>query len=183
MRAATPRREMRAKAAADSLIGRLEVGARHARALRRPRQDGRRTSRRCGRSWPQAGVASRPHAKTHKCPAIAKLQLAAGSIGICTREGQRSRGALRQRRREDPDDDLERDGEQDPPRDEDPQGEPARSSRRSTTRRTRGPHRRREGSRHRRRRGRRRRGRHAQRAFRPTSGRWRWRSSSTSCRT
>jgi D-serine deaminase-like pyridoxal phosphate-dependent protein len=31
-----------------------------------------------------AGVASRPHAKTHKCAAIAKLQLAAGSIGICT---------------------------------------------------------------------------------------------------
>src|SRR5919201_5579240 len=30
------------------------------------------------------GVASRPHAKTHKCPAIAKLQLAAGSIGVCT---------------------------------------------------------------------------------------------------
>jgi 3-hydroxy-D-aspartate aldolase len=28
-------------------------------------------------------VASRPHAKTHKCPAIAKLQMAAGSIGIC----------------------------------------------------------------------------------------------------
>jgi D-serine deaminase-like pyridoxal phosphate-dependent protein len=28
-------------------------------------------------------VASRPHAKTHKCPAIAKLQLAGGSIGIC----------------------------------------------------------------------------------------------------
>ena len=28
-------------------------------------------------------VASRPHAKTHKCPTIAKLQLAAGSIGIC----------------------------------------------------------------------------------------------------
>jgi 3-hydroxy-D-aspartate aldolase len=31
-----------------------------------------------------SGVASRPHAKTHKCPAIAKLQLAAGSIGVCT---------------------------------------------------------------------------------------------------
>jgi 3-hydroxy-D-aspartate aldolase len=31
-----------------------------------------------------SGVASRPHAKTHKCPAIARLQLAAGSIGICT---------------------------------------------------------------------------------------------------
>jgi 3-hydroxy-D-aspartate aldolase len=30
------------------------------------------------------GVASRPHAKTHKCPAIAKLQLSSGSIGICT---------------------------------------------------------------------------------------------------
>jgi 3-hydroxy-D-aspartate aldolase len=30
------------------------------------------------------GVASRPHAKTHKCPEIAKLQLAGGSIGICT---------------------------------------------------------------------------------------------------
>jgi 3-hydroxy-D-aspartate aldolase len=29
-------------------------------------------------------VVSRPHAKTHKCPTIAKLQLAAGSIGICT---------------------------------------------------------------------------------------------------
>ena len=28
-------------------------------------------------------VASRPHGKTHKCPAIAKLQLAGGSIGIC----------------------------------------------------------------------------------------------------
>src|SRR5437870_12140628 len=30
------------------------------------------------------GVATRPHAKTHKCPAIAKLQMAAGSIGVCT---------------------------------------------------------------------------------------------------
>jgi D-serine deaminase-like pyridoxal phosphate-dependent protein len=28
-------------------------------------------------------VASRPHGKTHKCPTIAKLQLAAGSVGIC----------------------------------------------------------------------------------------------------
>ena len=31
-----------------------------------------------------SAVASRPHAKTHKCPAIAKLQLAAGAIGVCT---------------------------------------------------------------------------------------------------
>ncbi len=29
------------------------------------------------------GVASRPHAKTHKCAEIAKYQLATGSIGIC----------------------------------------------------------------------------------------------------
>ena len=29
-------------------------------------------------------IASRPHAKTHKCPAIAKLQMAGGAIGICT---------------------------------------------------------------------------------------------------
>lgn len=27
---------------------------------------------------------SRPHAKTHKCAAIAKLQMAAGAVGICT---------------------------------------------------------------------------------------------------
>jgi D-serine deaminase-like pyridoxal phosphate-dependent protein len=30
------------------------------------------------------GIATRPHAKTHKCAAIARLQLAAGAIGICT---------------------------------------------------------------------------------------------------
>ena len=29
------------------------------------------------------GIASRPHAKTHKCPAIARMQLDTGSIGIC----------------------------------------------------------------------------------------------------
>jgi D-serine deaminase-like pyridoxal phosphate-dependent protein len=28
-------------------------------------------------------LASRPHAKTHKCPAIARLQMASGAIGIC----------------------------------------------------------------------------------------------------
>lgn len=31
----------------------------------------------------RSGIASRPHAKTHKTPAIARLQLASGSIGIC----------------------------------------------------------------------------------------------------
>jgi 3-hydroxy-D-aspartate aldolase len=30
------------------------------------------------------GIAARPHAKTHKCAAIARLQLNAGAIGICT---------------------------------------------------------------------------------------------------
>ncbi len=29
-------------------------------------------------------IAARPHAKTHKCAAIARLQLAGGAIGICT---------------------------------------------------------------------------------------------------
>ncbi len=29
------------------------------------------------------GIASRPHAKTHKCPAIARIQLETGSVGIC----------------------------------------------------------------------------------------------------
>ena len=30
------------------------------------------------------GIAARPHAKTHKSADIARLQLAAGAIGICT---------------------------------------------------------------------------------------------------
>ncbi len=30
------------------------------------------------------GIASRPHTKTHKCPAIAQIQIASGSVGICT---------------------------------------------------------------------------------------------------
>jgi len=36
------------------------------------------------RSLATAKVASRPHAKTHKCPEIARRQLAGGAIGICT---------------------------------------------------------------------------------------------------
>jgi 3-hydroxy-D-aspartate aldolase len=31
----------------------------------------------------KAGVALRPHAKTHKCASIAKLQIAAGALGVC----------------------------------------------------------------------------------------------------
>ncbi len=30
-----------------------------------------------------AGVALRPHAKTHKCPEIALMQIAAGAVGVC----------------------------------------------------------------------------------------------------
>ena len=30
------------------------------------------------------GIAARPHAKTHKCPAIAHLQIERGAVGICT---------------------------------------------------------------------------------------------------
>ena len=30
------------------------------------------------------GIGTRPHAKTHKCPAIARLQIARGALGICT---------------------------------------------------------------------------------------------------
>ena len=36
------------------------------------------------RSLAAQKLASRPHAKTHKCAAIAKLQMKAGAIGICT---------------------------------------------------------------------------------------------------
>jgi D-serine deaminase-like pyridoxal phosphate-dependent protein len=30
-----------------------------------------------------SGVGVRPHVKTHKCPAIAKLQMTAGAVGVC----------------------------------------------------------------------------------------------------
>ena len=38
----------------------------------------------CQETVVRNGIASRPHAKTHKCPAIAHLQLEGGSVGICT---------------------------------------------------------------------------------------------------
>src|ERR671914_2487070 len=34
----------------------------------------------------QAGVRLRPHAKTHKCPAIALRQIAAGAVGQCAQK-------------------------------------------------------------------------------------------------
>ena len=57
------------------------MGARYAGAVRRSRQDGEERRDDAGRV--EYGLPSRPHAKTHKCAAIAKYQLATGSIGIC----------------------------------------------------------------------------------------------------
>ena len=41
------------------------------------------------------GIPSRPHAKTHKCAAIAKYQLATGSIGICCAKVSEAESMLR----------------------------------------------------------------------------------------
>lgn len=38
---------------------------------------------RMARHAQDAGVALRPHAKTHKCPEIARRQVAAGALGVC----------------------------------------------------------------------------------------------------
>lgn len=40
------------------------------------------------------GVAVRPHVKTHKCPAIAKMQLAAGAVGVCSAKLSESESML-----------------------------------------------------------------------------------------
>ena len=75
--------EMRAKAAADSLIGvsKWELDT-PALCVDLDKMDQNLATMK--KKLAGSGVASRPHAKTHKCPAIAKLQLAAGSIGVCT---------------------------------------------------------------------------------------------------
>ena len=63
------------------------------------------------------GVAARPHAKTHKCAAIAKLQMAAGAIGICTAKLGEAEALFAQGIDEDLHDDQQSVGEQDPPGD------------------------------------------------------------------
>ena len=75
--------EMRAKAADGSSIGvsKWELDT-PALCVDLDKMDQNRATMR--KKLAGRGVASRPHAKTHKCPAIAKLQLAAGSIGVCT---------------------------------------------------------------------------------------------------
>src|SRR6266850_4530829 len=75
--------EMRAKAAGGSLVGvsKWELDT-PALCVDLDKMDQNMATMR--KKLAATGVASRPHAKTHKCPAIAKLQLAAGSIGVCT---------------------------------------------------------------------------------------------------
>ena len=116
----------------------------------------------------QAKLASRasparPHAKTHKCPAIAKLSARLGIDRHLHGEGRARRKRSSPPASKDPDDDGERDGEQDPPRDGDPQRESAFHPGGGLCAERARSERRREGSGHRRRRGRRRGGRHAQR--------------------
>src|SRR5258705_13842351 len=38
------------------------------------------------------GKKIRPHAKTHKCPEIARRQIAAGGVGVCVAQGGGGRG-------------------------------------------------------------------------------------------
>ena len=122
------------------------------------------------------GLASRPHAKTHKCAGDRQVSARHRLDRHLLRQAQRSRGDGRQRRRQDPDDDRQPVDEQDPPGDGAPEGAPATSSRRSTTSRTRAtcttPRRKRASSptwsstsRSAR-----------AAAFRPATARWRWRS-------
>ncbi|UCE31170.1 MAG: DSD1 family PLP-dependent enzyme [Burkholderiales bacterium] len=44
-------------------------------------------SARAGRDDGAAPLALRPHAKSHKCPDIARIQLARGAIGVCCQKG------------------------------------------------------------------------------------------------
>src|SRR5437773_3879743 len=75
--------EMRAKAAAASLVG-VSKWELDTPALCVDLDKLEQNLATMQKKLAPTGVASRPHAKTHKCPAIAKLQLAAGSIGVGT---------------------------------------------------------------------------------------------------
>jgi hypothetical protein len=63
------------------------------------------------------GIASRPHAKTHKCAAIAKYQLATGSIGICCAKLSEAEALAAEGRGQPPDDHRQLLARQDPSRD------------------------------------------------------------------
>ena len=75
--------EMRAKAAAGSLIG-VSKWELDTPALCVDLDKLEQNLATMKKKLAPTGIGSRPHAKTHKCPAIAKLQLSSGSIGICT---------------------------------------------------------------------------------------------------
>ncbi len=74
--------EMRAKAAAGTLLG-VSKWELDTPALCVDLDAMERNIATMKASLASSGVATRPHAKTHKCPAIARLQLATGSIGVC----------------------------------------------------------------------------------------------------
>ena len=63
--------------------GRPDFRCRHAR----PAARSRRLRAQPASAWPTrcgaAGCGSAPHAKSHKCPAIARRQIALGAVGIC----------------------------------------------------------------------------------------------------
>src|SRR5687768_15825597 len=44
-------------------------------------------------------LGARPHAKTHKCAAIAKLQMSAGALGICTAKVSEAEALMRSEER------------------------------------------------------------------------------------
>lgn len=48
----------------------------------------RENLKRMNRQCSEAGMALRPHGKTHKCTAIAREQLASGAVGICATTGR-----------------------------------------------------------------------------------------------
>ena len=75
--------EMRAKAAAGKLVG-VSKWELDTPALCVDLDKLERNLATMKAKLASTGIAMRPHAKTHKCPAIAKLQMASGAIGICT---------------------------------------------------------------------------------------------------
>ncbi len=99
------------------------MGARYACPLRRSRQDGPEhgdDAEEAGRDRRRQPAARQDAQVSGDCKAAAGRRLDRRLHG----EDQRSRSALRQRRRQDPHDHLQRVGEQDSPRDEDSEGEP-----------------------------------------------------------
>ena len=174
--------EMRAMTIDADQAGRLEVGARHAGALRRSRQDGE--ERRDDAGGAEEVRAAEPPAREdaqvrgdREVPARHRIDR------HLLREAERGGGDGRARRRQDPDDDVEPVEEQDPPGDGAPQGAPqfhpggGRGAERPGS--LGGG----EGGRRDGRRRHRRRGRDAERHSRRERASSRWRSSSTSCPT